>query len=321
VVFPAATSVYNVSAGKDTCRHITVGRNATVQGNRGNSINSLAIWGNCWVKDGGRAYFVTFVGPQHTFFRRDGRPELNAKGRMPVEEYNFGDKTTIVKHEGASVELLGLLGLSDECYIAGGKTILGPGCEFLYSTMTGNGTFEVYDGGVLELQDGAALSISQATSENNVAVHKGGVLQAGSPERPIKSDVYIRLASSNKRGFCCFEGGKVRVYSADPAKARLVFESNEPGVAVTGGIHVVVLGDVELRGAHFDQIAPGGIHIADGKMPGSWQHISFGPNVAEADGSHFSGLDGYVKRRKDEKYRLYVMPSLKRLQEFTENDE
>jgi len=197
----------------------------------------------------------------------------------------------ITKFDGGSVEFLGNCAIGDEFYLSRGRMIISG--EFRYNAAAGKGTFEVFDGAVLELQSGGAVAPHKAFSSMNIynmSVYKGGTIQAGSPERPLTKDAYIRLghegaANSGRNGLYCAEGSKIRVYSADPNKARLVFTGVEhagnPAASGDGkGIEVHLAGDVQLDGAVFDCVRQGGVRLADTGTPQSWKHVFFGPRNA-----------------------------------------
>jgi hypothetical protein len=257
------------------------------------------VWGNCWVKEGGRIHFVDVVGPKHTFFRLDGgewgkfrfTPSGLSDPWKQTPSSHIHHKMQITKFDGGSVEFLGNCAIGDEFYLSRGKMIISG--EFRYNAAAGKGTFEVFDGAVLELQSGGAVAPHKAFSSMNIynmSVYKGGTIQAGSPERPLTSDAYLRLghegkANSGRTGLYCAEGSTIRVYSADPKKARLVFTGVEHAgsPAASGdskGIEIHLAGDVQLDGVVFDCVRQGGVRLADTATAKSWKHVFFGPRNA-----------------------------------------
>jgi len=320
VVFPPAKAAYKVDAYKQHCRHITIGRNASVEGRNGNSTRYLNVWGNIWIHAGGRGFFIAPVGGGNTFFRRDGELQKDNRGKR-IYDFGFGDKATITKYGGASVEILGVLGTNDEIYIASGKTILGPTCRFIYSAMTGNGTFEVYDGATLELQSGAVLAIDRASVEYNVSIYTGGTLQAGSPKRPLTRDAFLRMAPGRRGGLFLEPGARLRVHSAEPAEARLVFESTQPGKRLSAkGVKMVFGGDAHIDGAVFDQCEAGGVEVTDLAVVKGWKHVTLGPNNLAKGQGIFAKISGKLYDRGPKKHRIYVKPCLAAMKQFQAED-
>lgn len=323
VVLPPAAEVYNVSAVKARCRHLTIGRNASVVGQKGSGVRGINVFGNCWVRAGGRIFFISPVGEGHTFLRRDDDPDAKPWRERPFAEYGIGDKMTVTKYGEGSVEFLGVMGLADEIYFAGGTSIVGPGAEIVFSCLTGNGTLEVYDGGTLQLQGGGAVTIARPTAEYSVSVYEGGAFQAGSPERPITRDCHVRVGPNQRRaGFFCAEGAVVRTHSADPEKARLVFESHKPGEALeAGGIRIIFQGEARLDGVLFDQVTAGGVLVGDLSVTDTWGHVYFGErNLVEGEGI-YAKITGAVYQRDGSKHKIYVRPTLEQMEQFDEDDD
>ncbi len=261
LLLPAASTLYTVIptykkkiiesgvvAGGD-CRHATVERNACLFASHQRPIN---LWGNIWVKPGGRSHFVNVRGPRNTFYRLDdGRyPAGRGSGRYGVSwgmseaqnresilrshRTHIMHKMQVSKYKGASVEFIGKMGIGDEFQLQAGKMIIAPDAEFRYNGVVTKGVFEIFSGGTLELQSGATLApYRNFNSEGifNMSIYRGGTLQAGSPQRPISKDAYLLVGFTddsgrkNKSGLYCARGSKIRVYSRNPRSARLVFSS------------------------------------------------------------------------------------------------
>ena len=306
ILLPAADKPYIVHASRGSfCRHCTIEKNAAIIGKHGGG--PFTVWGNCWVKEGGRVHFVDVVGPKHTFFRLDGgefgkfrfTPSGLSDPWNQTPSSHIHHKMQVTKFAGGSVEFMGNVAIGDEFYLSRGKMIVSG--EFRYNAAAGKGTFEIFDGAVLELQTGGRVAPHKAFSRMNIynmSVYRGGTLQAGSPERPLTGDTYLRLGfdgapNSGRNGLYCAEGSKIRVYSADPKKARLVIT----GVEHTGdptasgdskGIEIHVGGDVELDGVLFDCFRQGGIRVADMETPKKkWKNMFLGSHNA-------GGLDRLV---------------------------
>jgi len=323
VILPAADTFYAVKAAKCHVRHVTVGRNGSIEAGKGGPANHFNIWGNCWIKEGGRIFFISPVGVWNTFVRRDGalKPPPKKDG-LPPFDYGIGDKMTITKYRGASVEFLGVVGTCDEVYVAAGKTIIGPYSEFRYNAKTNNGIFEVHDGATLEMQSGSSLTIDRGTVHRSVSVYPGGTLQAGSPDRPISKDAIIRLHTSGGPGFICCTRAKMRVYSQDPTKARLVFTSRTPKKTLTGGARGIIAtigGDVELNGVVFDYFGKGGVQLTDMAMRRQWKNVTLGPHNS-VKGEEIFAQAGGASYNRASKFRIYIKPALGMMKKFEDTE-
>jgi hypothetical protein len=304
LVLPASEKTYVVKASRGCyCRHITIEKNAAVVAAHGGG--PFTVWGNCWVKEGGRVHFVDVVGPKHTYFRLDGgewggyrfTPRGLPDPWKQTASSHIHHKMQVTKFGGGSVEFIGNVGIGDEFYLSRGKMIVSG--EFRYNGAgSGKGTFEIFDGATLELQSGGALAPHKARSSMNIfnmSIYRGGTLQAGSPERPLTADAYLRLgfegkANSGRNGLYCGKGSKIRVFSADPEKARLVVTAavhagNPSAEGDSRGIEVHLGGDVELDGVLFDYVRAGGIRMTDLSARESWENVFYGPhNAARPEG-------------------------------------
>ncbi len=323
VELPDADKFYRVSGGRGKAvRHLTVGRNAMlVGGHRGET----EIWGNCRVKDGGRVYFISIRGPKHTFFRMDNAEfpgpknassygHVGAGGSDPKNRTQISHKFQVCKYGDASVEFIGNFGVSDEIMVQHGRLILNGNLR--WSGVTGKGALEIYDGGILELQSGATAApfrSGNGKSVYNIDVYRNGVIQAGSPQRPITADCYLMLGygdstHAGRTGLYAAAGSTIHVYSADPRKARLVVTSitSDPGFYSSAGrrvgdpktpakgnegISMRIAGDIQLNGVLFDYVAKEGIRLADLPAKESWRNVQYGPNSAGKADELFGKLD------------------------------
>jgi len=321
VVLPSAAKRYQVKgAGFDNVRHVTIENNAFLIGNHRREIR---VWGNIHVKDGGWIYYVCIRGPKHTFFRIDNGEFPNAKNRTQyrhttrsrsrLNRTQISHKFQVCKYGDASVEFIGRFGVSDEIMVQHGRMILNG--ELRWSGVTNKGALEIYDGAVLELQSGATIGPFIGTNRKkvfNIDVYRNGVIQAGSPERPLTADAFVMLGfapndSPGLTGLYAAKGSQVRVYSADPSRARLVFTSitsrtdyndghgrsvGDPAKKAKGneGITMQLAGDVTLDGVLFDYVCKGGIKLADLATRRAWSHVAFGPHNATGPDGLFGPL-------------------------------
>lgn len=304
VWLPDADNAYKVNAGRQqSVRHLTVGRNAGIQGaHRG----ELSIWGNGWIKDGGYAYYIAFRGPGHSFFRID-----NAELPAPDNKVRFGHtgrgggfdartqlshKLQICKYGDGSVEFIGDMGVSDEIMVQFGRLIVNG--DLRWSGATNKGALEIYDGAVVELRSGArigAMTNTNGKSVYNLDIYRNGTLQAGSPHRPLNADAKVLLgvgpdSPPGKVGLFAAAGSMIRVYSSDPTRHRLVFaaanaeddfhDGNGRPLGGDGATVLQLAGDVQFDGVAFDHMHAGGIKLLDPDLPRTWKHVSYGPNNA-----------------------------------------
>ena len=215
-------------------------------------------------------------------------------------------KMAVTKFANGSAEFIGNIAISDEMYVAQGKLVIGADSEFRYNAISSKGVLEVFDGATLELQSGARVAPNGHTGwgQYNTSVYKGGTIQAGSPKRPIKKDAFFLLGiakgkpNSRKAGFYAANESMIRVYSADPARARLVFSSitNRPhfydrGLRNLGtpnkkaqgnqyGIELFLAGKMDLNGVMFDYVRRGGLQLQDRSVVKKWKNVFYGSHNA-----------------------------------------
>lgn len=356
VILPAASKPYRVSGERtDQVRHVTVENNGIFTGAHRNEIE---IWGNCHVKAGGFAKYISVRGSKHTFFKIDDSefptPENGKVFHHPGRRVSFeqlcrshiSHKFQVCKYGSASVEFLGKMGVSDEIMVQHGKMIVSD--EFRFSGVTGKGALEIYDGGILELQSGARVAPFVPDNRKcvyNVNVYRNGVLQAGSPERPLTCDAFFMLGFTEndqpgRSGLYAALGSMIRVYSTDPTKARLVITAmtsdpdfhdgqgkriGNPTEKAQGnkGIVMQLAGDIQLNGVNFDYVCDGGIGLTGAALPPTWSHVTWGTHNAGAPATLFSKLavnpNVYYHPRSDQKseYGLTVR-AVAQMQEYLE---
>lgn len=345
IVLPKAEKIYTAKGTRSNqVRHVTLESNARISGKHRSEVE---IWGNCQVKAGGMARYISVVGDKHTFFRIDDGEFPNPENkneyqhpsrRLPEPKQSrtqISHKFQVAKYGTASVEFLGNVGVSDEVMLQHGKMIVSG--DFRFSGITGKGTLEIYDGGILEIQSGGRVGpFDPGNSKKvyNFNIYRNGVIQAGSPERPLTSDASLLLGfvendAPGRSGLYSALGSMMRVYSTDPTKARLVVSSTSsiadfrngkgkqigaPDKKASGklGIAMQLAGDVQLDGVHFDYVSDGGIALVDPAVVKTWKHITFGSHCAGPARSLVSKIsvdpNSYYHARNDMKseYNLTV---------------
>ena len=318
LVIPAAARSYQVRGrgGAYIARHITVEGNAFF----GHGIKGA--YGNLWVASGGRldgGGHAALRGTKHTFFvngeRRDPDEPVDWE---TIEAKGFARKWVIRKDaRDASMELIGSIGSGDETHVIRGRAVVS---EYTTVLIGPRCCQSVRREGVLQLTSGAVVA------KNSNQLHKQdmmivGTLLAGTPERPLESDCYIGISFKDHetlfagrmwtevgkrvdfRGFEVVPTGRIRVHSADPTEAQLVFCCHQQDGAGDSGnlpnserepekwaayeelprrINLVFWkgADVQFDGVVFRDIEAGGIKLQDMSMKDSWRHVYFGENNA-----------------------------------------
>lgn len=336
IILPASDKEYQVSGSRSNqVRHVIIEKNAELKGGHR---NELEIWGNVDVKAGGWIHFISIRGDRDTYFNieesefpGEGRVYRHCSKKLPKSKCcnsQISHKFQICKIGTKSVEFLTNVGVSDEVMLQHGKCIISG--DFRFSGATNKGAFEVYDGGILEIQSGGRIGSFCADNKKkvyNINVYRNGVVQAGSPERPLTSDAYLALGfAENKQpgvsGLYMALGSFMRVYSSNPQKARLVITSTSSvkgftdgsgrnmynsGKKASGktGIALQLAGDVQLDGVMFDYVCEGGIALHDEDMAKSWKNVSFGSNCAGSSSKLFGKMKAdpntYYHGRGDQK--------------------
>jgi len=303
----------NMPDGGSIFRHLVVENYARI------GFPSMNVWGNCWIHERGRQNLtrvsgVEFLGPFHTFIKnaRPSLAEFCRGGGNPEATPQTWDKSGYVlaqyigvkKDKTASVEFLGTFVSGDKFRVYSGACILGPDSSVHSDTRNGD---VVYKDGSLHLMDGALLGKMKAFPLY-VSLEVHGVLTAGLPDRPLTRDATIMLGKKDYAGvmgcgpegdfsaLMVLPGGQMRVHSADPKMARLVFQSagffdqsvdnlamscapwNIDGpryVSLPKRIETTFLGDVVLDGVLFKDLHRGGIRLKDAGMTKAWTNVVF----------------------------------------------
>ncbi len=318
LLLPAGEKFYHVKARGIGVRHLTIERNARVQGEHWHG--EVLLGGNAWVKRGGSIRFVRFLGSGHTVFRQDkgsGAPATAAglRDERIVEGFddphNITHRLMIMKYGDGSVEFVGSVSVDDEVMVIKGTAVVNG--LFVYGALTNRGTVGVFDGATVEVQSGAVLMTGRhaTVGQLNINVYRGGVFRAGSPQRPLTRDAYVALGceggpKSRKAGLYAAEGARLQVHSADPAKAHLVFTALGalPGIKDRGGkpyppprqkgkgIVLHLAGDTSgFNGVRFDYVQPEGIRLARPADRKAWRNVAFGPNNAASGEALFGKLE------------------------------
>lgn len=326
ILLPFSDTTYNVrSNAKNKLRHLTIERNANIIGTHR---NETEVWGNVWRKPGGIGWGLTFVGTKNTLYLAEKVefPNLEKNAGMKysgskfvIAPYTICHKFQVCKYGDASIEFVGKFGITDEIAVQYGRLVING--EMRWSGSTKKGAMEIYDGAILELQSGATVAPFVGQNNRNVYnmdIYRNGALQAGSPERPIKEDVYVLLGFEKNdvpgfSGLYMAEGSQLRIYSKDPTKARMVFTSitsvpdfcdvegmpaGKPEVKAFGntGITMQLSGDIQMNGVVFDYVCENGIRLADPSMKKDWKNITYGKNNATDVDNLYAGLtmDGNI---------------------------
>ncbi|MGJ8639884.1 MAG: chitobiase/beta-hexosaminidase C-terminal domain-containing protein [Opitutaceae bacterium] len=336
ILLPSASAYYQVRGSRvNQVRHVEIEAKAELIGrHRG----ELEVWGNVDVRAGGDIHFISIRGDRDTYFNieeavfpGDGRKYRHVSKRLPKDQScnsQISHKFQIAKIGTKSVEFLGKVGVSDEVMLQHGKAIISG--EFRFSGATNKGAFEVYDGGILEIQSGGKIAPFINTNRKavfNINIYRNGVLQAGSPERPLTEDAFLCLGFAEndkvgRTGLYTALGSFMKVYSADPKKARLVVTSitsdkdftdgqgrsvGDPNEKAEGnkGIALQLAGLTDVDGIHFDYLMEGGIGLLDTGAFRKWKNVSFGHNNAARGNDLISEMkfdpNSYYHGRGDQK--------------------
>ncbi|MBA3699631.1 MAG: hypothetical protein H0W78_12360 [Planctomycetes bacterium] len=316
VLLPAADTPYVVTGGNDGARITLAMRHVTVENGASLTTQDCGVHGNEWVRQRGKCemrFGHRWEGSKHTFCRTD-YPTVLTLGvtwnDLPEKDRigsNLG-QYLVVRKDAGSVELLGVIGSNDKFYIEKGVAIAGPGSQCMSANRNGDW---VQRGATLHLLDGALWGkrVSFIVSDS---FKVEGTLTAGMPGRPLTQNATIILSfkdytglmgrndQKDAAGLRVTKDGTLRVYSADPAKARLVIRNSkcERGPdpievnippwelgkrmdryrAAPRRVDVVFSGQVDLDGVLFEDVHKGGIRVADLASAARWKHISYGPN-------------------------------------------
>jgi len=186
LILPPADQAYDVSFRdcgiRQAFRHITVGRNAALNG--GGDGTGRQIWGNVWIKRGGSIGSqgaTAFLGKRHTFYRND-----NDDHGADSQYFNFG------KPDNRSVEIIGNAATGDEFQIIGCTVILGQDSRLC----PGRDSTPAIKGGTLVLMDGAYFG-NWINNFQQLDLTVQGNVWGGLPERPLTHNCVWAVAYKN----------------------------------------------------------------------------------------------------------------------------
>jgi len=313
ILMPAFAKKYQVRGVAHHQRQSFMARHITVEDNTSLQHNLSGGFGNLWVKPtgsfngGGNAIFR---GVKHTFMF-NGLPRINPEPVSDVTqlEAKYVARKWVLRKDdpAASMEIIGSAGSGDETHVFRGRMILSEDSVLLFGARC---IFHVYEDGILQLQSGSVLSmVRECTYRPDIRVL--GTLWVGSPERPIDRDVFVGLGfkdredamqhkyhgNSIKYALLVQKKARMRVFSKDSAKARLVFgyhgllgngedgmprENRNPEkymiyMDLPRLVGAVFLNDPELNGVVFDDFHKDGILLHNPDIRSKWKNVTFGP--------------------------------------------
>lgn len=318
VILPGVSidRIYSVRCPGSVFRHLMVENHARIGFG---DPSGMKVSGNFWIHERGRGGVASvkpgeFVGASHTFCKNARPPVCDLKGHsyddpaLPPKwdsgGYNLAQYIFVKKDPGISVEFLGSHVAGDKFWIFSGACILGPDSSVHSDTRNGD---TVFKDGSLHLMDGAILGKMKAYPLGTT-LDVRGVLTAGLPDRPLTRDATIMLGKKDYTGVmgvwspgddhCALmvsPGGQMRIHSADPKKARLVFlnagfDQNLDNLSLNLApstidgprwgslpkrIETTFLGDVVLDGVLFKNLYRGGIRLKYAGMMGAWKNVVF----------------------------------------------
>ncbi len=213
------------------------------------------------------------------------------------------------KADEASVTFCGSVATSDDFQIASGTAIVAPHSQLWPGTRSSQ---RLPSGAVLRLHSGSEFGkahnatstgygLGEFADGGSVDLVVAGRIEAGTPDQPITEDVGLGVSFKNPVGWSngkgtvkkrpmsliVAEGAEIVVHTADPKKARLVigwhrrhndwFETRLEGYKqMPEEIEIAFLGKPALEHVGFEDVARGGIHVADPASVKWWQNVSFG---------------------------------------------
>jgi hypothetical protein len=207
LILPDSDVQYRVTPGRlFACRHLTVGSNANYRA-------SVKIFGNVWIRPGGKFYAyrsLMLLGTRDTFFRKDwpedgvlkklhdtGARTPFVRAKPKASPWGAGEKMAVShffnhNKEDASTEILGYVRNRDEFANKSGTIIVGRGSRLMCGTPA---WFKVLEAGTIVLMDGAV--IGKSANEFVYGVDIQGTITGGTPDRPLKRDARIGVPYHN----------------------------------------------------------------------------------------------------------------------------
>jgi len=293
----------------------------------------MKVSGNVWIHERGRGYVSSvkpgeFVGGSHTFCK-NGRPPIydQCKGHSYDTDlasfipytwdsrgYRLAQYIFVKKDTGFSVEFLGSHISGDKFWISSGIGIIGPDSSVHADTRNGDW---IQKSGTIQLMSGAHWGkVANKITSDEKRIE--GVLEFGTKERPLTKDAFIETSwkdysgisfkiSGEGMGFTLEQGATMRMASADPKTARVVFRyldrdmgpqwceeiKGAPYRELPRRIDLILLGDVEMDGVLFEDTHKGGIRLGDLGMKSKFKNVTFGKTSGSTKPEEMFAL--YVK--------------------------
>lgn len=237
VVLPDSPTAYKVGyadrlKGGIACRHLYVGRNATL------GPSGFAAAGNVWITESGKLrtrYQSKLIGPGHVVFRND-KPRLTQefingrpRGGNPLQDagYEISQYLTVEKSDGGSVEFFGTTTTSDDFQLRSGDVIVGQGAQLLPGTRS---TQIVAAGSKLILLSGAEFGKVHNAPWYEADIEIAGVLMGGLPDAPLREDARLGVSFKDRDAY-------------DPTKNKLGDLRSKPGLIFRPGSRVEVFSE------------------------------------------------------------------------------
>ena len=219
VIVPDSDQPYEVRAHRgDTsfsCRHLTVGRNATFRPAGG---GNLMVFGNVWIRSTGHLFVYRksmLVGGRDTFLRRDWpadgklrrmHDERTIAPFMLDDPHNSpwsrrdsargADSAHFFTHDKpeGSTEVVGFVMSRDECHFRSGTFIVGRDSRFLCG---GAAQLSIGAQARIVLMDNATIAKNVNWFATDLVLSENGAITGGTQDRPIKRDARIGLGYRN----------------------------------------------------------------------------------------------------------------------------
>jgi len=299
VLIPVSAKMYRIGYSSEQenigleCRHLTTDVNAIF---RPRNISRMA--GNLWNRGGRGAMsgrkWVRFGGEKNTFIINDiAHPGLGPDPIKPGLSYmqNFYAHEVYFDKGTGSVYLSGPLAAKYHMKALSGRVIVGGRGMLMYASSS---PFVIEKDAVVELRSGGILAYRGSSlwgrEKNDYRMVVKGTLQGGSPEGPLESDCYLGVATlehpeeGDLPRLILSKGAAIKVFSADPKKARMVITNDKRDTGKYVSMVVEHADGLNLEGVVFDYFQKGGILLADMGMRDRFKVASFGEhNAVEPD--------------------------------------
>jgi len=317
ILLPAADTPYFATGwgaggneGAPPVRHLTIEQNASY----GITYN---VQGNLWMKHGSglvgkhRGRYDTEKPNIHRFLRFDG-DRMNREGKfVKSDNATLAQWGHFCAGKGATIELIGRIrAAADRLYVFGkGMLIVSEGSRLADGPRA---AVAIAPGATLALlQDARVGHATQMQRSGCAAVSVDGTLLIGLPDKPIRTDMAFPVCGIRKEQLARAVGGggmraggaslivssqgRFMIHSADPTRARVVFQTYDPSETVArsrsygrcDGLAFYFAGKAPLNGVVFDNVLEGGI-TAPPAVRKTWKNVSYGKNnLAEPEKLHW----------------------------------